>query len=295
MPAEMDARDMEVFLSVAKHLNFTRAGKEVHLSQPSVSVRVRQLERDLGVKLFEQLGRRVTLTEAGRLLVPHASRVLAAMDDARHAVEELQGLERATIRIGASTTPGMYLVPKIIARFMRRHPKVEIHLGIEDTRRVEEGVAANEFDFGFVGGHLVGDQIDVIPWLTDEVMLVAPPGHALIRKRIVGPKDIAGEPFIFREQGSATQAAVERGLRASDLQVKAVMEMSNPEAVKQAVQGGLGLAFLSRFAVEAELKAGTLAAVRVRGLAVRRELKIVHRRDKHLSRAVRAFIQTAKR
>jgi DNA-binding transcriptional LysR family regulator len=293
MRATMDARDLEVFLSVAKHLNFTRAGREVHLSQPSVSVRVRQLERDLGVKLFEQLGKKVALTEAGRLLVPHALRVVAAMDDAWHAVEELQGLERGSLRIGASTTPGMYLVPKVIARFKRRHPKVEVYLGIKDTREVEEGVISNEFDFGFVGGHLIGDEIDVLPWLTDEVVLVVAPGHPLTRKRRVVPRDIADEPFIFREQGSATQAAVERGLRASDLQLKAVMKMSNPEAVKQAVQGGLGLAFLSRFAIAAELRAGTLAPVRVRGLDIRRELKIVHRRDKHLSRAACAFIEEA--
>jgi len=289
----MDARDLEVFLSVAKHLNFTRAGQEVHLSQPSVSVRVRQLERGLGVKLSEQLGKRVALTEAGRLLVPHARRVLAAMDDARHAFEELQGLERGSLRIGASTTPGMYLVPKVIARFKRRHPNVEISLGIEDTRRVEEGVITNEYDFGFVGGHLAGDEVEVLPWLTDEVVLVSPPGHPLARKRRLRPKEIASEPFIFREQGSATQAAVERGLSESGLQAKVVMEMSNPEAVKQAVQGGLGLTYLSRFAVAAELKAGTLAVVRVGGLEVRRELKIVHRKDKHLSRAARAFIEAA--
>ena len=294
MRATMDVRDLEVFLSVAKHLSFTRAGQEVHLSQPSVSVRVRQLERDLGVKIFEQLGKTVALTEAGRLLVPHARRVLAAMDDARHAVEELQGLERGSLRIGASTTPGMYLVPKLIARFKRRHPKVEVYLGIKDTREVEEGVISNEFDFGFVGGHLVGDEIDVLPWHTDEVVLVTPPGHPLSRKRQVRLKDLAKERFIFREQGSATQAAVEGSFRGSGLQLEAVMEMSNPEAVKQAVQGGLGLAFLSRFAIAAELKAKTLVPVSVRGLDVRRELKIVHRRDKHLSRAARAFIETAK-
>src|SRR5688572_11443704 len=110
----MDVRDLQVFLSVAKHLNYTRAGEEIHLSQPSVSVRMRQLEEELGVKLFEQLGKRVALTEAGHLLVPYARRVVAALDDARHAIEELQGLERGTLRIGASTTPGMYLVPKVI-------------------------------------------------------------------------------------------------------------------------------------------------------------------------------------
>jgi DNA-binding transcriptional LysR family regulator len=289
----MDVRELEVFLSVAKHLNFTRAGEEVYLSQPSVSVRIRELEKELGVKLFEQLGKKVALTEAGRLLVPFARRVIAAVDDARHAIEELQGMERGTLRIGASTTPGMYLVPKIVARFKGRFPKVEVRLGIKDTREVEEGVVNNEFDFGFVGGHLAGDQLDVLPWLTDEVALVVPAGHILARKRRVELKDLVGERFIVREQGSATQAAVERSLRASGLQVEAVMEMSNPEAVKQAVQGGLGLAFLSKFAVLTELKAGTLVAVRVRGLKIERELKIAHHKDKHMSRAARAFIEMA--
>jgi DNA-binding transcriptional LysR family regulator len=113
----MDVRDLQVFLSVAKHLNFTRAGEEVHLSQPSVSVRIRQLEHDLGSKLFEHLGKKVTLTEAGELLIPYATRVIAAMDDARHAIDELKGLERGSLRIGASTTPGMYLIPRTIAQF----------------------------------------------------------------------------------------------------------------------------------------------------------------------------------
>lgn len=290
----MDVRDLEVFLSVAKHLNFTRAGEEVHLSQPSVSVRVRRLEEELGTKLFEQLGKRIALTEAGRLLVPYAQRVVAALDDARHAVEELQGLERGTLRIGASTTPGMYLVPKLVARFKRQHPGVEIRLEIKDTRRVEEEIVRNEFDFGFVGGHLAGAEIEVTPWMTDELVLVAPPGHPLARKRRVTLEDLRGRQFISREQGSATQAAVNNKLLASGLPLETVMEMNNPEAVKKAVQGGLGLAFLSRFAVETELKAKTLAAVRVKDFNLNRELKIVYRKDKHFSRAARALIGMAR-
>ncbi len=113
----MDVRDLQVFLSVAKHLNYTRAGEEVNLSQPSVSVRMRQLERELDTNLFDQLGKRIALTEAGELLVPYATRVIAAMNDARYAIDELQGLERGSLRIGASTTPGMYLVPGVIAHF----------------------------------------------------------------------------------------------------------------------------------------------------------------------------------
>src|SRR6185503_15464467 len=139
----MDIRDLQVFLAVSTRLNFTRAAEDVHLSQPSVSVRIRQLEQELGVKLFEQLGKQVVLTEAGKVLEPHARRVVAAIDNASHAIEDLQGLERGLIRIGASTTPGTYLVPGIIARFKKDHPKIEIRLSVKDTQRVEEGVIEN--------------------------------------------------------------------------------------------------------------------------------------------------------
>jgi len=289
----VEIRDLEIFLCAAKHLNFTRAGEELHLSQPSVSVRIRQLESDLGVKLFEQLGKKIALTEAGRLLVPYALRVLAAADDARHAVEELQGLARGSLKVGASTTPGMYVLPKVIAEFKSLYPGVEVHLRVKDTRQVEEGVIRNEFDFGFVGGHLVGDEVKVIPWLTDELLLIVPPRHPLAKKRQVRAKDLTRERFILREQGSATQAAVDSSLRASGVQPEPVIEMENPESVKRAVQSGLGVAFVSRFAVETELKARALAAVTVRDLKIRREMKIVHRVGKHLSKAALAFIETA--
>jgi DNA-binding transcriptional LysR family regulator len=294
MVGDMEVRSLEVFLSVAKHLNFTRAGEEVNLSQPSVSVRIRQLETELGVKLFEQLGKRVTLTEAGSLLIPHAHRVIGAIEDATHAIDELQGLERGSLRIGASTTPGMYLIPKTIANFKARYPKIEIQLGIRDTRQVEDGVARNEFDFGFVGGHLAGDEVDAQPWLTDQLVLVVAPGHALGRKKSVKLEDLRKEKFILREPGSATRATITSHLQRSNLTVEPIMEMENPESVKKAVQSGLGIAFISLFAVETELKAKSLVAVVVRGIDIRRELKIVHRKDKHLSRAARTFIEMAR-
>jgi DNA-binding transcriptional LysR family regulator len=289
----MDIRDLQVFLSVAKHLNYTRASEEVNLSQPSVSVRMHQLERDLGAKLFEQLGKRVALTEAGKLLVPHAGRVIAAMDDARSAINELQGLERGSLRIGASTTPGMYLIPKTIAHFKRRYPKVEVHLIVKDTRQIEEGVIRNEYDFGFIGGHLAGDEVEIVPWLTDELVLIVPLGHRLASKRRVKLSDLTKEQFVSREQGSATRAVVAAHLRKARTELETVIEMANPESVKKAVQSGLGLAFISGFSVESELKARTLIVVKLQGLDIRRELKIVYRKDKHLSLAARSFLDLA--
>jgi DNA-binding transcriptional LysR family regulator len=289
----VDVRSLKIFLTVAKHLNFTRAGQEVNLSQPGVSVRIRQLETELGVKLFEQLGKRVGLTEAGSLLIPYARSAIGTIEDASHAIEELQGLERGSLRIGASTTPGMYLIPKTIANFKARYPKIEIQLGIKDTRQVEEGVARNEFDFGFVGGHLAGDEVQVHRWLTDQLVLVVSPAHPLARKKSIKPDNLLNEKFILREQGSATRATIVRHLEQSNLSVETVMEMENPESIKKAVQNGLGIAFISTFAVETELKAKTLVAIPVRGIDIRRELKIVYRKDKHLGRAARTFISMA--
>src|SRR6266508_339215 len=291
----MDIRDLQVFLAVSTRLNFTRAGEDVHLSQPSVSVRMRQLEEELGVKLFEQLGKRVALTDAGQLLVPYATRVIAAMSDARDAIDGLQGLERGALRIGASTTPGMYVIPRTIAHFKRRYPKIEVHLTVKDTRQIEEGVIRNEFDFGFVGGHLAGDEVEVLPWITDEIILIVPLGHRLAGKRSVTPQDLSSEKFIFREQGSATRAVVATHLRKCHIEVAAVMEIENPESVKKAVQHGLGIAFISAFAAETDLKAKTLVAVEIGNLKIRRELKIVYRRDKHLSRAAQTFIEVARK
>jgi DNA-binding transcriptional LysR family regulator len=285
----MDVRDLQVFLSVSKHLNYTRAGEEINLSQPSVSVRVRQLETELGVKLFEQLGKKVVLTDAGQLLVPYA-----AVDDAHHAIDELQGLERGSLKIGASTTPGMYLVPQVVSRFKQSHPKIDIHLRIKDTREVENGVLSNEFGLGFVGGHLAAEEVSAVPWLTDELLLVVSPTHRLAARKTIRKQDLEAERFIVRESGSATRATIVAQLQQADFELATVIELENPESIKRAVQSGLGIAFISKFAVATELKAKTLTAIRVRDLTINRELKIVHRKDKHLSRAALAFIEMAR-
>ncbi len=292
----MNTRDLKIFLAVAERLNYTRAGEDVHLSQSGVSVRVRELERELGVKLFEQLGKKIALTEAGRLLEPYARCVAAALDDARHAIEEFRGLERGRLRIGASTTPGMYIVGSVIAVFKRIYPKIEISLAIKDTRGVEEGILRNEYDFGFIGSHLAGgEDLVVTAWCTDELLLIAAPEHALAHRRKISLHDIAKEPFIYRERGSATRAVVEYSLIDANLQLEAVIELDNPEAIKQAVQSGLGIAFISKFAAKTELLARSLVALKVKNLRITRELKIVHRKDKHLPRAAVEFIELARR
>jgi LysR family transcriptional regulator, low CO2-responsive transcriptional regulator len=293
MEPDIEIGDLRIFLAVAKHLHFTRAGQEVHLSQPTISVRIRQLEEALGVKLFEQTGKKVALTEAGRLFEPYARKVMAALEDSLLAISELNGLERGSLKIGASTTPGLYLVPKVISEFKRRHPGIGIQLSIKNTREVEQEIVKNEFDLGFVGGHLITDEVEVVPWLADDIKLVVPPSHPLAFRKVVRLQDLPRQTFIFREPRSATRAVVDTTLSGLDLKVPTAAELDNPEAVKQAVLAGLGVAFLSTFTARTELESNSLVAVKVRGLNLSRELRIVYRRGKHLGRAARAFIKTA--
>lgn len=245
------------------------------------------------VKLFEQLAKRVALTEEGRVLTPYARRAVAALEDARAAMSEVRGLERGRVRVGASTTAGMYLVPGLIADFKRRYPQIDIRLGIGNTRQIEEEIIRNEYDLGFVGGHLASDEVTVLPWVADEIVLALPPAHRLASKRQIKMHDLAGERFIVREQGSATRAVVDEGLGKLNFVTEAGIEIGNPEAVKQAVASNLGIAFLSKLAMRTELLAGMLVAKTVKELTLVREMKIVHRRNKHLSRATSALIEMA--
>jgi LysR family transcriptional regulator, transcriptional activator of the cysJI operon len=144
-----------------------------------------------------------------------------------------------------------------------------------------------------VGGHLAAAEVSAVTWLTDELLLVVSPGHRLTKKKTVRRQDLEGESFIVRESGSATRATIVTQLQQANFQLETVIEMENPESIKKAVQSGLGIAFISKFAIASELKAETLSAIRVRDLRIARELKIVHRKDKHLSRAALAFIKMA--
>ena len=189
----------------------------------------------------------------------------------------------------------MYIVPRVIAAFKRRHPNIKLQLSVKDTRQVEEDVLSNESDFGFVGGHLIGADIEIITWRSDELLLISHPENPLTKRIGLTLKDLKQEPFIFRERGSATQSILEQHLQQAKMRVETALELSNPEAVKQAVRNGLGIAFISKFAVHDEIKAKMLRVLKVEGLDISRELKIVYRKDKHLSHASRAFIEMAKK
>jgi DNA-binding transcriptional LysR family regulator len=238
----MTLRQLEVFLAIARAQGYRRAAETLHTSQPALSQHIRELERELGARLFDRLGRGIALTEAGRVLEERARRVFATLADVREAVGELHGLQRGSLLIGASTTPGIYVLPALIGRFRRRYPGIELRLRIANSRVMEEAIRAHELDLAVVGGHgLAPGEECVAAGLVDELVLVVGQRHPWARSREVASARLVEEPLLVREEGSATRQVTERTLERAGVRWRAGMELNHTEAIKQAVMAGLGV------------------------------------------------------
>jgi DNA-binding transcriptional LysR family regulator len=234
----------------------------------------------------------VTLTEAGRVFEPYAASMVAAVEGARQAIVELDGLTHGSLLVGASTTPGLYVLPGIIARFRARFPGIELKLQIANSRVIEERVRAKELDLGVVGGHMLGPgQECLAAGLLDELVLVVGPRHPWSRRRDLPPARLAAEPLLMREEGSATRRVTERALRQAGIAFRTAMELDHTEAIKQAVMAGLGVAFLSTHAVRGEVATGRLQALRLRGMRIQRHFHVIHHAARRLGASARAFMQ----
>ena len=288
-------RQFEVFLAVAKAASFRVAAEAMHLSQPALSQHVAEMERELGARLFDRLGRKVALTEAGRILEEHALRLFASVTSAREAVADLSELKRGSLVIGASTTPGIYVLPGIIAAFQGKYPRVVLSLRLGNSALIEERIRRNEVDLGVVGGHPLrpGEEC-VTAGLLDELVLIVPPKHPWARRREIQPAQLGGQRLLVREDGSATRQVTERALQRAGGKINASMELGHTEAIKQAVMAGLGVAFVSRHSIRGELAAGQLHALRLRGLRIRRHFHIIHNEARTLSASAKAFVELLK-
>jgi DNA-binding transcriptional LysR family regulator len=284
-------RQLEMFLAVARAGSFRRAAEQVHLSQPALSQHVGELERGLGTRLFERRGRTVALTEAGRILEDHALRVFATLAGAQEAIVDLAGGGRGTLVVGASTTPGLYLMPALMGAFERAQPAISVDLRIANSREIEEQVRGNELDLGVVGGHgLRPGEECLAAGMLDELVLVVAPGHAWTRRARLQPSELVRERLLMREDGSATRQVTERALQRADVKVGRMLVLGHTEAIKQAVMAGLGVAFVSIYAVRGELETGRLTRIRVRGLDIHRHFHVIHNEARALTVRAKAFI-----
>lgn len=286
----MNLHQLRIFQTVARLGSFSRAAEELGISQPSVSIQVADLERSLGVDLFEQLGKRIYLTDAGRVLEDYARRILALAEEAETAVAEVKGLLRGRLAIGASTTPGTYLLPRILGHFQERFPQINVTLEIANTRRIQERLLRNELDLGVVGWEVTSHNLVAEPFLEDELVLVIPPSHPLAAAGTVSAQALREHRVIMRERGSGTREAVEAALGEVGVVLVPAMEFGSNEAVKEAVAGGLGIAILSHLAVVAETASGRLVTLGLGDVKMRSRVYIVHHRDKRIGQALKAFL-----
>jgi DNA-binding transcriptional LysR family regulator len=279
---------LRVFHAVARRESYSRAAEDLHISQPAVSKHVLDLEEELGAMLFHRLGRRIVLTEAGRLMADYAQRIFTLADESRRALEELQGLERGTLRLGASSTPGNYLLPRALAAFRTRYPRLEVSLDITASRDVVDRIIRQDLDLGFVGATFAAD-LHVQPYVEDELVLILRPGHPLARLPAIPREALEGETFMLRDTTSGTRTVAEAELKTRGITIRRMLELRSVEAIKQAVAEGLGISFISRYAVALEVRYKVLALAADPRLRFRRPLIMISRKAARLSPAALAF------
>lgn len=286
---------LKIFLTLARLKSFTRAAQELHLSQSSVSVQLHQLERFLNCKLVEQIGKRTFLTAAGQILEQYARKIFVLIDESKQAFNDLKGLQQGSIHIGASTTPGTYLLPRILGEFKAQYPRIDVTMEIGNSREIQDKVLRNDLDLGFIGGQIIPKEIISKPYLMDELVLISGRKGPLRSKgKTVSLKELEGQSFIMRERGSATREVIETSLKDHGFKMNIAMELGSPEAVKQAVEAGLGLSFVSKFSILNEIAGQRLIMYKVKNILFQRPLLIVYHKDKQLFKAVLAFLEVAK-
>ena len=290
----MDERRLQIFRAVAEERNFTRAADRLHMAQPTVSQQIQALEEYLGERLFDRTSKSVTLTPAGQALYGQAGALLRQMAEVRRAVAEAAGNVGGNLTVGASLTIGEYVLPQVLAAFVREFPAVRVQLQIENTEAVVHQVLAGAVDLGLVEGPVPAADLMEEPFLADELVFIAPSAHPWRLKPSITLADLQGEPLILREAGSGTRRVLEEHLQAAGVapdRFRRVIEMAGTEAIKGAVEAGMGVACISRWTIQKELRLGTLLARTISGLPVERTFRAISLRGRSLIPSAAALMR----
>lgn len=282
-------RQLKIFEAVARHLSFSRAAEELHLTQPAVSMQVQALEDQAGLPLTEQAGKKVRLTAAGEEVARQARRIAEQLREAGEALAALKGVEAGRLKIGVVST-AKYFAPSLLAEFRRRHPGVEIQLTVSNRGTVVRHLAENDIDLAIMGTPPSEFETVATVFAEHPLVFIAVPDHPLAGKRRIDPGQLANETLLFREPGSGTRGALERFLGEHQVNVGATMELGSNETIKQAVMAGLGISFISEHTIGLERTVGRLVKLNVVGTPVGRQWRLVYRTDKRLMPAATAFV-----
>lgn len=285
----LNLHQLATFQVVAKHCSYVRAAEELHFSQPAVSAQIRQLEETLGVKLFDQIGRKTHLTQAGEELYRYSQRIFSVIEETWETMEALRSPHYGRLSVGADTTVGTYVIPDLLGKFHKSYPEVEITLEVVNRSTLVDALLNNRVDLAVMGR--VPDEVPVTiePFKPNELVLIAAPIHRLAGRENVPFEELAREHFLLREIGSGTRAALETLFQEEGLPLLVSMQVGNNSAIKQGVAAGLGIALISRAALDMELETHRLVILDVEGFPIMRQWRIVHLKEKHLSATARAF------
>jgi LysR family transcriptional regulator, low CO2-responsive transcriptional regulator len=283
-------RQLRVFEAAAVNRSFSIAAQSLHLTQPGVSMHIKELEINAGLPLFERLGRKLYVTEAGEELLTRTREVLRALKDADDALAGMKGLRRGRINLAIVST-AKYFVPQLLARFGKDFPELEIRLAVNNRDSVIEQLVANEVDLAIMGRSPRALDTIAEPFAPNPHVIIAAPGHPLAAERRISIEQVAKETFIVREPGSGTRLAMQKFFEDRQLTCRVAMEMASNETIKQAVMAGMGVSFISRHTVDLEIQTRRLIVLDVKGTPVMREWHVAHLAKKRLSPTAGAFKQ----
>jgi DNA-binding transcriptional LysR family regulator len=281
---------LAVFLAVVEHGTMTAAAEAEGISQPAISAQIKVLERYYGSTLLQRTGRGVVPTATGHVVAGHARRILALVDELDRLVRDLEGLKSGRLVIGASSTVGEQFLPAHLGRFHVAYPHVALEVRIGNTGEITAAVVTRELDFAFVGSPPESDELIAEPVFADDVVAFVAPGDPLLRDAPIVPATLSGRQFVLRERGSATRDLGLHCLAAAGCEPAHVIELGSNEAVKRAVEAGLGIGLLSTHALEAERLAELLVDLPIAGWECGRSFWLIRRRDRVLTRAEQAFL-----
>lgn len=295
LPFTLD--QLRILKAIAVEGSFKRAADSLYVSQPAVSLQVQNLERQLDVPLFDRGGRRAQLTEAGHLLLSYGEKILSLCQETCRAIEDLQNLQGGTLIVGASQTTGTYLLPRMIGMFRQKYPDVSVQLHVHSTRRTAWSVANGQVDLAIIGGEIPGElaeSLEILPYAEDELALILPVFHPFAKQTTIQKEDLYKLQFIALDSQSTIRKVIDQVLARYEIDTrrfKFEMELNSIEAIKNAVQSGLGSAFVSTSAITKELQMGVLHACPIEGVIVKRMLWVIFNPNRYRSKAAEAFSQ----
>jgi len=289
----MNIHQVHIFNIAAKTLSITKTAKKMHLSQPSVSIQIKDLEDSLNVRLFERINRRITLTDAGKVFFAYSEKLLNLIDEVNAVMNEFSSGDVGKLVLGTSSTVGVYVLPKYLGCFKEMFPKVEISLNILNRQEALEQCVSGEIDFAFLQDPPKHPDLQIEFFMKDELVIVCSPRHRWADKEHLTIKMLTSEPeqIILREEGSGTRGLIEYVLKRYGIERNVTMELSSSEGIKRAVEANLGVAVLSKNVIKTELMNKTLIALDIRDLNTKREFYIVHNKKRKFMPMMEKFYE----